>query len=200
MKKRKVSRKLEFTAFHEAGHAVMSYRLRRGLKCVTIEPEPTKRSLGHTQNTKKIGFRPDLRQQRKIEDEILICLAGPAAEREKRGLYNHRGAAADYQKAADLALYVCADEICAYTDQHQLCAFVHDVDAEQASAYIRWLQVKCRKIVELNWYIIEALASQLLEHKRIGARKVRTIIKNAIEADYQARLALARRDPKGGAV
>lgn len=157
--------KQEAVAYHEAGHAVMAYHRQRGMKYATIEA--AERGGGHLQHTKTPGFRPDRKNQdARIKDEILILLAGPQAERKKRGRWNHKGAAADGHTAVDLALYVC-------------------VDGEEATAYLQWLQIICQRLVGFYWHEIDALAAQLLVHKRLEVRRIRAIIKAAEEEKFQ---------------
>jgi hypothetical protein len=155
--------KPEAVAYHAAGHAVMAFHLRRGIKYVTIESD--ERAARHLQETKMPGFRPDLKDQKaKIEDQILISLAGPQAEKMKTGRWNSKSAAGDYQCAVDLGLYVCPE-------------------GGELNTYLRWLGIRCARLVELRWREIEALAAELLVHKRLGARRIRAIIKAAQEEE-----------------
>lgn len=62
----------EIIAHHEAGHAVAAYILWRSIEYVTIIPN--EESYGHVRR------RVELFSRRKLIEEIIISLSGPAAE------------------------------------------------------------------------------------------------------------------------
>jgi ATP-dependent Zn protease len=101
------SRRLQRVAYHEAGHAFASIKLRRGLVRVTIEPNED--YLGHSLDTLSglnSVIRDDANSYRVAEREILILLSGLAAEHRFAGNHNWRGAGHDFESAADLALRI----------------------------------------------------------------------------------------------
>jgi hypothetical protein len=167
--------KLERTAYHEAGHAVAAYVLHRALGHVSIEPE--RGSLGHMKTRRfEESFQPDAEVKRgtreRLEKEIMVCLAGPIAERRFVGRLRQDtivGASRDFNDAAR-----CADCLCG--------------NSEETDAYLAWLSVRATNLIKLAWHwrAIQTLAEALLEHRRIGHRKVREIIKQAFYADLKA--------------
>ena len=70
------------TAFHEAGHAVVAWR--RGLKVHSATIVPTKDYSGMVRRG-SLGVRLDIdgsnRARLRAESAIVVCLAGPAAQR-----------------------------------------------------------------------------------------------------------------------
>ena len=83
----------ERTAYHEAGHAVMALALGRPVDHVSIRPDAQR--LGHCDFRKPV-FRPS---EDWLEREMLISLAGPAAEGLFAGEYDEVGAAFDFRQA-----------------------------------------------------------------------------------------------------
>jgi len=145
--------------YHEAGHVVACFLLKRRFKYATIEPDED--SLGHVLETRlPTSFRPDidngLRARAVAEKRILSLFAGEAAEARWRGKHNWRGAAADYHKVANLTSYFCGD-------------------VEEEEAYARWLALRARNMVcsEVHWPLVEAVAGALLERNRLAYAEAR---------------------------
>src|SRR4051794_21120100 len=88
----------EATAYHEAGHAVVALALGRLVHRVSVRPRQDR--LGQCEFRKGV-FRPS---DDWLEDEILISLAGLAAEARHTGRYAHDGAARDLRYVRKLAL------------------------------------------------------------------------------------------------
>src|SRR5436305_10153442 len=88
----------EATDYHEAGHAVMALALGRPVDCVSIRPNRVQLGVCHF---RKPVFRPS---EDWLEREILIALAGLAAEAIYTGEYAWDEAARDRRYALDLAL------------------------------------------------------------------------------------------------
>jgi ATP-dependent Zn protease len=86
------------TAYHEAGHAVACLKLGRGFLCVTIVPDQD--SDGEVKRTKA----PKSKSERWLEREVLISLAGLAAEKRYVGRTDWKGARSDTSQASDLML------------------------------------------------------------------------------------------------
>ena len=167
--------RLRGTAYHEAGHAVAAFELRRRFHYLTIVPEPDEGTLGHIMYAGfGEGFDPELDDsrivRRRLEPAIITALAGGAAEAKLAGRYNAVGSEHDRQGATRLATYLVANE--------------HELDA-----YVNWLWQRARAMFDdpLTWVAVEALAAELLVHKRIGARRARQIIKTAQQALLEAR-------------
>src|SRR5881409_1284286 len=88
----------EATAYHEAGHAVMALALGRPVDRVSVRPSKEQLGICHF---RKPVFRPS---EDWVEREILIALAGLAAEARHTGEYCWESASRDHDYAEDLAL------------------------------------------------------------------------------------------------
>jgi ATP-dependent Zn protease len=109
---------LEYTAYHEAGHAVAAIALRAGVERVSVVPDEVPDSVGHCL-CKTAPREPDpvagrdsrsaLRARDEVERAIMISLAGGIAEARWKGHGRGLGADRDLQNAYGLAFRVCAD-------------------------------------------------------------------------------------------
>lgn len=154
------------TAYHEAGHAVAAYFLRRvgKVRCVSIIPDSERETVGHTAHWSTPAFWRALNRGEwpdharcRFEDEVVVLLAGGSAERRFAGRADHIGARSDYEKAADFAIAATGSK-------------------RAANAFLRWLQVTTEDLVTLRWPAIQAVAAALVEHKRLSGACVRKVI------------------------
>jgi ATP-dependent Zn protease len=155
-------RLLKRVAYHEAGHAVAAIEFRRAFKSVTVIPGAN--SLGHVLMHRIPQSVIDDHEggsgnlvDRFVEKDLLVSLAGPAAECEFFGRFDHRGASGDYRNCEDMALHI--------------------YDDVTAGKYIAFLFSRARAFVRRAnvWIRIEAVAEALIVHKTLSARKVRGI-------------------------
>ena len=163
---------LERTAYHEAGHAVISEWLRIAVKRITIVADPEKGRLGHVENYAHPSFRPDIWDdtltRNRAEREIMSFFAGNAAEKVLTGHNNWRGAERDTWAATELAHYVCGGD-------------------PEAYAYQRWLMIRTEKLVRWHphWFAIEVLARALMEGNTINGRHAIGIIRTARKDSFE---------------
>jgi hypothetical protein len=160
-------RSVELTAYHEAGHAVVAFALRRAVKDVSIVPDDD--SNGRLVNHKLPDtFCPDVnndgRTRSFVEREIMIFLAGGVALEKFQG---HRGALGDGEDlryATDLASYVCGN-------------------LEESCAYVAWLRARTKLLLNQpwNWRAVVDLVRALLEHKELSGRAARQIFQAVID-------------------
>jgi len=159
------TKKLEATAYHEAGHAVAASFLRRGFRRVTIIPgegflgqlvtTPPPRSL-HP------DYETDARTELWLRREITIYLAGPVAEKLHTGRGNWKiGGSKDLHGAVGLASYI-----------------IHD---DEIGIYLDWLTLYTTNMLKRpdRWPIVQALAAELLERRVIGAKRARALMREA---------------------
>ncbi len=135
------------TAYHEAGHAVMALLMGRDIQKVSIIP--SKNRLGAC--TIKKGRAKQV--QDKLEAEILILLAGMAAEGRKSGRYNVQGAAQDLRNVEKFAM-------------------ARSGNPGQASKLIHKLLDKTQHLLsnKSTWAAVKVIAEELIEHESISGR------------------------------
>lgn len=140
----------EATAYHEAGHAVMALALGRPVDCVSIRPTTEQLGVCHF---RKPVFRPS---EDWLEREILIALAGLAAEARHTGTYAWEEAGRDRRYVADLTLQRAGN-------------------AKQAARLERRLLSKTEHLLNdaSNWRAVQRLAAELLRLGEISGRAAR---------------------------
>jgi ATP-dependent Zn protease len=142
----------EATAYHEAGHAIMSLALGRPIACVSIRA--ARETLGLCEFGKAV-FRPS---EDWLEREILISLAGLAAEARHTGDYCWEAASRDHDYAEGLALQRAGT-------------------ARKAQRLLRRLLAKAEHVLnqEANWEAVKRLAAELLRAGEVSGRAARHI-------------------------
>jgi ATP-dependent Zn protease len=140
----------EATAYHEAGHAVMALALGRPVDRVSIRPNANELGICHF---RKAVFRPS---EDWVEREILIALAGLAAEALHTGTYAWEEADRDRRYALDL----CRERT---------------GSAKQAERLERRLLSKAEHLLNQagNWRAVERMAAELLRLGEISGRAAR---------------------------
>jgi hypothetical protein len=174
----KKKRKIEMTAIHEAGHAVMCFVFRIGFNYVSIVPDED--WLGVVRHPKGVygkNFDPDLSLPPvtidKIERHARVYFAGQIAEEMffgKLSRSDREHSSHDNYRAVNLASYVAGGGKVLQKYMDYLYA-----SAEQ------WLSNPMHR------YAIKVLADELLMQKKIGSKKAREIIKKAFNAFYEKR-------------
>lgn len=167
MKKREkkagpISKQLRATAFHEAGHAVAAFHLGIVVKRVSIVRGEDHNGLVSSSLPK--GFDPDsvnLRNRGIVESNIIMCLAGPIAEKHFTGRYNHVGARQDYRTSIDLACLTCGSD-------------------KECERFVEWLWVRSENLLKhpRNQQAVKALAEVLLQRKAVSGRLARRVWKS----------------------
>jgi hypothetical protein len=188
------------TAVHEAGHGVMAYLLGRPFTRITVVADgDTLGSVSH----KPPGdwFRPDIeingRVRNMIEDHVMICLAGAAAEESwLAGLPDApegwrdtvtSGAAQDRDNAIGFADPLCSGsvpELEAYLEwQHQrVLGFTgrepdFDVTAFMPNAP-QFVINRYRNGTERFWTLTEALADAIQRSGTLPWNRARAVLRN----------------------
>jgi hypothetical protein len=123
--------RLERTAYHEAGHAVMGFLLKRRVLSVSIAPldDGSRGRCNYAPTDPKllrIDGEPTARQRRTVERLIMCTLAGVLAEQLATGVDN--AISKDWPKAQDHAKRVCASD-------------------READAYLAWLRVRTESLL-----------------------------------------------------
>jgi len=148
------SNQLTATAYHEAGHAIVCHKL--GFRVVRVTIVPTTSSVGHCTHEnmlRRVHLEYGNYGRLRLEKTIMVCLAGQIAQRLWRPRsVRHYHSHSDFRQAADLALHINCSETA-------------------ASAYLEWLSVRTKEIVGSSWRVIQAMATDLLEHGTITVKQ-----------------------------
>src|SRR5262249_27010882 len=138
------------TAYHEAGHAVVSLALGRPVDRVTIRARADRLGLC---TFGKAVFRPS---EDWVEREMLIALAGAAAEAIHTGEYAWAEAEKDLDFARGLALERSGNE-------------------RQAERLVKRMLAKAEHLLSKNgnWRAVERMAAELLRAGEISGRAAR---------------------------
>lgn len=158
MNQKKIARRT-LTAYHESGHAIAAYLLRKRFRYVTIRPDGEYEGYMRHPRSDPQGR---VRSRAAIEKEIVVSLAGSASIFLLTGRRDRIGAWADHQKALDLAECVCSSR-------------------RECEAYMSWLYTRCEDMLrsQANWHALETLAEELQLQETINYRKTKEIIKAA---------------------
>lgn len=137
------------TAYHEAGHAVVAMALGRPVAKVSVLPNRDRLGVCHF---RKGVFRPS---KDWIEQEILISLAGLAAEARHTGTYARDAAERDLRYVRDLA--------------------VQRAGPRQADRLERRMLAKTEHLLADDgyWRAVDLIAAELLARGEISGRTAR---------------------------
>jgi ATP-dependent Zn protease len=146
------------TAYHEAGHAVVALALDRPVHRVSVLPN--RERLGQCEFGKSV-FRPS---EDWIEREILISLAGMAAEARHTGTYGWVEAERDLRYVRRLVLQRAGER--------------------QAERYERRMLAKVENLLadDGHWRAVELIAAELLKHGVISGRAARHLFDRGCES------------------
>ncbi len=147
----------EATAYHEAGHAVIALAHDRPVHRVSVLPNRDR--LGHCEFGKGV-FRPS---EDALEREILIALAGLAAEARRTGTYAMAEAERDLRHVRRLALQRKSERTAARYEERMLA------------------KVEAMLGEEATWKAVESIAAELLKHGVISGRAARHFYEEAMK-------------------
>ena len=162
------------TAYHEAGHAVVAWRLGFKVRRVTITPGEDHDGFAEHDSPLR-GIHLDIdnsdRARLRAEKAIMICLAGTLAQRRfaPRSVRLWQGES-DRDLATDLALRI-------------------NGSGEAATAFLAWLNLRTADLIEAAWDSVEALAGALLEHRTLDARAAKAAMDAPITEALASRAA-----------
>ena len=198
-------RAFERTCVHEAGHATASCFLQVPLRYASVESDFFHAGqVAHARLTKQQQTRialahdwyvDDLALRRLVEKQIVVCLAGNEAELALLGSKPRRRRKKDPCNPAEVSDEEFAglmavleekgvpppdDEEQALTSARLVC----ETDAE-ARALVEYLRQRTRRLVRDRYFQAgaRAVADELSRHPRIGARRVRGLVREAREAE-----------------
>jgi hypothetical protein len=163
MTNRKPSKKLQATAYHEAGHAVAAIHHYVKLHKVTIVPTADGSASGHIITGTLHHFDPEPNTSAKARDEaerlMIMLLAGGVAESRFRGRHNWVGAKRDMHTVTNMSLDF----------------YLHP---EVNYAYRQFVLERARAFVAepTFWKEITDLAEALLKSKTLTGKEATSVI------------------------
>jgi hypothetical protein len=153
-------------AFHEAGHAVVGWRV--GLWPRTISIAPSGDAAGHVEH--KLGIDPvelecrsPHRLMNAVTKNIMVSLAGEIAQRrhDPRSVRRYQGRS-DRLNAARLASSVGAE-------------------GEEAAAMLRWLALRTEKVIAGHWRFVERVADTLVIERTIRRARFVELVRDYVD-------------------
>ena len=159
----KPTKALRSVAYHEAGHAVAAWEVSLPIKTLSIVPEAdTAGRLVHPPYFK--GVHPDADTspcvQRRIENMVFVCYAGPEAERRfnPKGLWKDH-AQGDWKQAIEILTHQVGSD-------------------EELEAYCNLMRIRAKNFIALDhvWEDIEKLADELLVRQKMSGRDVDAVL------------------------
>jgi ATP-dependent Zn protease len=145
------------TAYHEAGHAVVALAVGRPVHRVSVLPN--RELLGKCEFRKGV-VRPSADW---VEEELLITLAGPAAEARHTGRFCPGGAARDLRYARKLAVQRAGDRGAERLERRML-AKVENLLADDGL-----------------WRAVELIAAELVRCGTISGRAARHLYDRGVD-------------------
>ena len=178
-----ITKTLESTAIHEAGHAVISKILRPELKIEQITITPRNKALGFV----AYDYEDNYKNLSKIDikKELQILLAGRFAQIKKYGNEGiDSGASNDLEKATSLAFSAVAelgmDEELGNVNLNSVNELKLSLDGKIRDRVLGWLkeaEVNVKKLIDENWSKIEKVANVLLEKEILDESEFLKLIK-----------------------
>jgi ATP-dependent Zn protease len=150
-------------AYHEAGHVVAAVVVGLSPHSASIVPDiDTDGRVRHKKPFHGINLEVDNsdRARLRVERNIIICFAGPSAQRkhQPRSWRTWHGQT-DFETAVDLAGRVSGS------------------DAE-ADAFLKWLNERAVALVNFHWESVERVATALLARRTLNAAEIKHIVRN----------------------
>lgn len=181
---RNLEEDLRLTAYHEAGHAVLSYLLLPDVKIEQVTIAPRLRSLGFISYTFE-DFPSNLSKD-EVFNNICVFMAGRMASMKKFGAKGmDTGATNDLEEATCLAYTAIAnmgmDEELGFVHTDTLAHNVNpqlfrEVVERQVRLWIDKAQKIAAELVEANWQKIEALADILIRQEIVDGSELEQIM------------------------
>jgi hypothetical protein len=156
---------VKLTAYHEAGHAVIAYILRKRFASISIIPNED--SEGRVSIGKAKHIEPDWDTSRRcvteLEKHAMVLCGGVVAERLLTGHKHWRGSENDITKASEYLAFLCGND-------------------EETSAYLELIWIRTRNLLKVpgHWAAVQAVADELFKHSYLGQKRVRGIIFDAM--------------------
>ena len=181
---RNLEEDLKITAYHEAGHAVLSYILLPEIKIEQVTIAPRLQTLGFTSYSTD-DFIGNVTKE-EVFHNICVLLAGRAANIKQFGASGiDSGAANDLELATHQAYMAVAnlgmDDVLGNVQADTLCQnvsrqlFLHTVE-ERVRHWIAEASKRAEELVERHWAKIERLATVLIGQEIVDGAELEAIM------------------------
>ena len=169
---------LEETAYHEAGHAILSKVLLPFKQIEQVTVMPRRDALGFvsfSESNEYYSYNKEI-----IKNEICVSLAGRVAQMKRFGIQGmDSGAASDLRTAYSLAYQAITrygmDEKLVnlnITVLDERYGYKNDLIFERMQAWVEELSEETKKLVDQHWESIEALAKLLLNIEIVDEKQL----------------------------
>ena len=178
-----ITKTLEETAIHEAGHAVISKILRFELKIEQITITPRNKALGFVAYNYEDNYKN--LSKKDIKKELQILLAGRFAQIKKYGLEGiDSGARNDLEKATNLAYVAITelgmDEELGNVNLNSVNEIKLSLDGKIRDRVLAWLkeaEENVKNLIDENFDKIEKVANRLLKEETIDEEELLELLK-----------------------
>lgn len=156
-------------AYREAGYAVTAWKHGVKIRSVTVIPNHDSLSEVLTPRLNSEVFQalesenPTPTQRDRIERQVIVLLAGRIALERFTGQSSTEGVGEERVHITDLIIALCGS-------------------AEEADAYVQWLNIRAKGCVNTLWACIERVAAELTRLKVLTGENVSLIIQREIRA------------------
>lgn len=187
---RDIEKSMAKTAYHEAGHAVLSYFLLPDIKIEQVTVAPRSETLGFVSYHNDDYV--DATSKEELFNDVCVLLAGRMAKMEKFGEEGmETGAINDLEVAsmqvyAAVALFGMDDEIgylnvSGVESVYDRKLFSRRIE-ERMIAWIEEAKHKTQREVKRLWPAIEAVAKKLIKQEVVDGEELKKIINKAMKA------------------
>lgn len=173
------------TAYHEAGHAVISSVLMPEVQIEQITVAPRGKALGFVSYSQDSHYSNYTYPS--IKNEISVLYAGRVAQMKFMGEDGlDAGASNDLERATNLAFYAVAhlgmDKEIGYINLENLEKLINEGELskqiqERALNLLKQEKIRCEKLVEQHWNKIDQVAKVLIDKEFIDEDEFQKIIK-----------------------
>jgi len=177
----KLLQTIDSTAYHEAGHAIVSLVVNPDVLIEQVTVMPREGALGFVSyDVESAQYRQINR--REVLDTMCISLAGRIAQTRQFPEHgDDSGASSDLQKATAWATYAITklglDEklgnMVLPVEKEHFSPAAGDMVFERVQVWLKEAEKACHHIVEKNWGSIDALAKRLLKEEVITGEDLR---------------------------
>jgi len=158
--------RLQATAYHEAGHAVVGYHNDLKFRYVTIKPSGD--ALGHVLSpASPKSFNPEFMTRTSYhaivywQRRLVTSFAGQFAEGKFLGKHPRHGHDSDDQQAVNVAIELTGSQ-------------------KQLQKYLDFSLVVAEETVNIFWPDIKAVATALIERETLSFKEVRDVIRATV--------------------